>query len=342
MKRKITLAIFSTLLSVMLGSMVISSCTKVGPEGPPGADGADAVETCQTCHNFGEVIVAKMDQVKRSKHASGTNIIRNTAGCSHCHTSKGFREIIATGNQVLVSEPTAINCRTCHQIHEKYTTEDYKLRTDKAVTLILGGKSYNYGSSNLCANCHQARNVSPMPAIGGPDITISNARWSPHYAPQANIFAGVGNGAYEVPGSLAYSNSMHTTIVSKGCVTCHMSTPVGYLAGGHQMNVVYNDKTAYNYSGCTATGCHGNAATLATTMSTNRTEIKGLLTQLETLILQQGLMNANGMFTVPKTLTAKQAGAVHNYKLVYYDSSYGAHNYPYVKALLTNSIASLQ
>jgi hypothetical protein len=76
-------------------------------------------------------------------------------------------------------------------------------------------------------------------------------------------------------------------------------------------------------------------------MNTNRTEIQELLSELETLILDQGLMNPNGMFTVPITLSENQAGAILNYKLVYYDRSYGAHNYSYVKALLTNSIEAL-
>jgi len=174
--------------------------------------------------------------------------------------------------------------------------------------------------------------------VGGGEVNITNARWAPHYATQANIFGGVGKGAFEIAGSMQYVNSSHANAVGKGCVTCHMSTPVGYLAGGHQMNVSYGT-SSYNYSGCTS--CHSNTASLTTLMNTNRDEIKGLLEELQTLILDQNLMNANGMFTVPLTLTANQAGAVLNYKLIYYDRSYGAHNYPYVKALLTNSIEAI-
>jgi hypothetical protein len=338
MKRKITLSIFMSLFFVLLGSMIISGCTKEGPEGPKGIDGADAVETCMTCHNFSETIVAKIGQYKNSVHASGTNINRNGEGCSQCHTSKGFRDFIADGTLAAVHEPTAINCRTCHAIHETYTMEDYKVRTDKPVSLIVSGGQYNFQSSNMCANCHQARTVNPMPVVDGPEVTITNARWSPHYGTQANIFAGTGKGAVEIPGSMPYVNSAHTSMVSSGCVSCHMSRPVGFSAGGHQMNIKYGNN-AYNYNGCS--GCHTNNTTLTASMNANRAEIKKLMNDLETLILDQKLMNANGMFTVPLTMSAKQAGAVLNYKLVYYDSSYGAHNYPYVKALLTNSIEAL-
>jgi hypothetical protein len=341
MKRKFTYALFSTAFFMLLGSMIITSCTKEGPEGPPGLDGmdgADAVETCMTCHNFSETIVAKVGQYKNSTHASGTNIIRNAEGCSQCHTSKGFRDFVDHGTLAAVHEPTAINCRTCHPIHESYTMEDYKVRTNKPVTLLVSGAQYNYQNSNMCSNCHQARPVNPMPVVGGGDVTITNARWSPHYATQANIFGGTGKGAVEIPGSLPYVNSVHTTAVANGCITCHMSRPVGFSAGGHQMNVKYGT-SSYNYNGCAS--CHTNTTTLTATMNTNRTEIKNLMTQLETLILDKKLMNANGMFTVPLTMTSAQAAAVLNYKLVYYDSSYGAHNYPYVKALLTNSIEAL-
>jgi hypothetical protein len=239
MKRKFSLVVFSSIFFLMLGSMVITSCTKEGPQGVAGEDGKDGTETCTSCHNFSEDLLAKMDQHANSAHASGANINRNNEGCSQCHTSMGFRTFIADGSMSTVHNPTAINCRTCHPIHETYTADDYQLRTSSAVNLLLGGASYDHGSSNLCTNCHQARPVNPMPVVGGADLNITNARWGPHYAPQANIFGGAGKGAYEIPGDMPYMNSGHTAAVTDGCTTCHMSSPVGYLAGGHQMNVKY-------------------------------------------------------------------------------------------------------
>lgn len=338
MKRNLTLIVFTAAFSLIMGSVLISGCTKEGPEGPPGLDGQDAVETCMKCHNFAEDIVAKIGQYQNSVHASGANINRNNANCSHCHTSEGFRTFLETGELVHVAEPTAINCRTCHPIHETYTFADYQVRSNAPVDFIHAAGSYDYGNSNLCANCHQARPTSPFPTPGGQDVTITNARFGPHYGPQANIFAG--KGGYEVSGSMSYENSRHTNILGNGCVTCHMSTPVGYQAGGHQMNVGYGNGN-YNYSGCT--GCHTDAGELAFMMNTNREEIKALTNELRDILIEKEFLNPNTLLVnTPIDLTADEAGAIFNYKLIYGDKSYGAHNYKYVKALLVNSIESLQ
>lgn len=339
MKRKFTVLLFSASFFLLLGSMVISSCTKEGPEGPPGMDGEDASTTCMTCHDFSDMIIAKIGQYERSLHASGNNINRSNEGCSQCHTSQGFRTFLADGSLSNVHEPAAINCRTCHPIHETYTTDDYKLRTNDAVTLAVGGATYDHGNSNLCVHCHQSRPINPMPSPGGPEINVTNARIGPHYGPQSNIF--LGKGAFEIPGSLPYENSYHTNILNDGCVTCHMSPPVGYLAGGHQMNVKYGT-ASYNYSGCTTSGCHESAANLTVRMNNNREEISLLTQELKDILISKELLNAsNSLIPTPKTMTSNELGAIINYRFVYYDQSYGAHNFKYVKALLTNTLESL-
>lgn len=339
MKKNLTLFVFSAAFCIILGSVLISGCTKEGPEGPPGMDGADATETCMTCHNFSEDLVAKIGQYYNSAHASGNNISRNNPNCSHCHTSQGFRTFLETGESVAVPEPTAINCRTCHPIHETYTFDDYRVRTDHPVSMILAEGTYDYGNSNLCANCHQGRPVSPFPVPGeSGELTITNARFGPHYGPQANIF--IGKGGYEIAGSMPYQNSVHTNIISDGCITCHMAPPVGYDAGGHQMSIKYGT-SSYNYSGCS--GCHTDAAELTARMNNNREEIYGLTIELRDLLIDHGLLNeGNLLVPTPIDVTHDQAGAILNYKFVYGDKSHGAHNYKYVKALLINSIESLQ
>jgi len=292
------------------------------------------------CHNFSEFIVAKFGQQNNSVHASGTNINRNGQGCSQCHTSQGFRNFIADGTLGAISNPTAIGCKTCHPIHESYTVSDYSLRTTDAVNLTVGGVAYDYGNSNLCANCHQARPVSPYPVVGGDEVTITNARFGPHYGPQANMFAGAG--PYQVPGSMPYLNSTHTSVIADGCITCHMSDPIGYNAGGHQMGMSYNafGSTAYNYSGCNS--CHPNTANLTALMSANREEIQGLTYNLRDKLIEKGLLNAsNELVPTPITVTADEAGAIMNYKFIYGDHSYGAHNYLYTKALLINTLEAL-
>jgi len=345
MKKRFTFLTIATAVIFIMGNMMITSCTKEGPEGKPGLDGIDGkdgAESCSSCHNFTEFLYAVISQYSNSKHASASTTNQNGANCSRCHTSMGFRNFIADGSTGVVNNPTPVNCRTCHQIHETFTLDDYGLRTTAAVDLMVGNAQYNYGSSNLCANCHQARPVAPYPVAGGDPVTITNARYGPHYAPQANMLAG--KGPFPIPGSMPYINSAHTNLVEKGCVTCHMGSAVGVVGGGHQMGVKYTTSagsTAYQYNGCLGSGCHGNAAEVTALITPNREEIAGLMYQLRDKLLEKGLLNAQELVPVPKTMTQMEAAAIMNYKFVYGDASYGAHNYRLTKALLINSLEYL-
>lgn len=345
MKGKFTFLTLATIVVFIFSNMLITSCTKEGPEGKPGLDGIDGkdgAESCSSCHNFAEHLLAKIQQYSNSVHAQGANITRSTEGCSHCHTSMGFRNYLADGSLGAINDPTPINCRTCHPIHESYTLNDYGLRTTNAVDLVVGDGQYNYGSSNLCANCHQARSVTPYPVAGGDDVTITNARYGPHYGPQANMLAG--KGPYQIPGSMPYLNSAHTNLVTGGCVTCHMGPATGTFGGGHQMNVNYttsSGSSAYQYTGCLSSGCHGTTAEVTALINPNRTEIQALLTQLKESLQAKGLLNAAELVPVPLTMTQMEAAAIMNYKFIYGDHSYGAHNYRFTKALLVNTLESL-
>jgi hypothetical protein len=55
------------------------------------------------------------------------------------------------------ANPTHQDCRTCHQIHTTYTGADWALETDAPVVMVTSGATFDGGSGNLCANCHQAR-----------------------------------------------------------------------------------------------------------------------------------------------------------------------------------------
>ncbi len=254
----------------------------------------------------------------------------------------GFRNYIVDGSTAEVNNPTPINCRTCHHIHESYTLDDYALRTTDVIDLIVGDGQYDYGSSNLCANCHQARPVSPYPVAGGDDVTITNARYGPHYGPQANMLAG--KGPFPIPGSMPYINSAHTNLVDGGCVTCHMGPATGIFGGGHQMNIKYttgSGGTAYQYAGCLGSGCHGNAGEVTALVNPNREEISTLLYQLRDRLQDLGLLNQAELVPTPLTMTQMEAASILNYKFVYGDASYGAHNYRFTKALLVNTLEHL-
>jgi hypothetical protein len=330
---------------VVLLGVLVASCTKVGPEGKPGLDGIDGkdgAQTCGECHNMSEFLYSRIRQYENSAHAHGANTNRSDASCAKCHTSMGFRDFVNKLPATAIKNPTPINCRTCHPIHETYTTDDFALRTTDSVTLAVGNAVYNYGTSNLCANCHQARTIDPFPNLAGENIKITNPYYGPHQAPQANMF--MAKGPIQIPGSMPYLNSAHTKMVDKGCVTCHMSPATGILAGGHQMNVGYQDahgSSQYQYTGCYATDCHGTAAEITAMINPNREEIKLLLEQLNKKLMDKGLMNESGATPVPKTATPVEAAALVNYRFVEGDHSHGAHNYRFTKAVLTNSIEAL-
>jgi hypothetical protein len=342
MKRKLTLLIPVIAWCLIASNIMFTGCTKEGPAGPPGADGKDGLDanaTCMECHNFSEFIVAKFGQQNNSVHASGANIDRNGENCAYCHTSQGFRNYITEGSTETITSPTAIGCRTCHPIHESYTADDYSLRTTDAVALTVGDATYDFGNSNLCTNCHQARPVSPYPVFGGEDVEITNMRYGPHYGPQSNMF--VGAGPYEVPGDMEYQNSAHTSVIDDGCITCHMSDPVAYNAGGHQMGMTYASfgSESYNLSGCTE--CHPNTDGLEDLLAANSEEIETLTYELRDKLIEKGLLNASELVPTPITVSPNEAGAILNYKFVYGDHSKGAHNYLYTKALLMNTLESL-
>ncbi|PKP23592.1 MAG: hypothetical protein CVU06_07475 [Bacteroidetes bacterium HGW-Bacteroidetes-22] len=321
-----------------------TSCTKEGPagkDGEAGINGTDGTATCIQCHDNTEELFAKQNQWAASTHATGGNYARSTVGCADCHTSQGFRETVATGQPVAndISNANPINCYTCHEIHKTYTPTDWALTTVAPVTLMLNGASVDFGTGNLCANCHQSRPIDAavMPVVGGPDIilTAANKRYGSHHGPQANIIGGIGTGLYEV--GTGYVNSAHTSL-EKGCVTCHLSEGYGNQGGGHVMNVKYG--TSYVTSGCTEAGCH-DATAVKQEILDYQAEIQTLLDQIKAKLVEAGIANEGDLYTKPGTYSADVVGAFLNHQSVTEDKSLGVHNPRYVKKLLENTLAAL-
>ncbi len=325
---------------------VFISCTKEGPQGPPGKDGEDGINgqdgtaSCIQCHDNSQVWEAKVLQWSASVHATGGNFERNDAECAACHTSQGFLQRMANGTHEAdgkVLNPNPPNCYTCHNIHSTYTPADYSFTYADPLNLWINDQPVDFGKGNLCANCHQPRIPDPLPVVGGGDFTITSPYWGAHHGPQAAILGGTGG--YEV-GS-GYSNSNHTTAVTDGCVVCHMAEAYGDQAGGHtmKMHYEYHGKEKLNTAGCVA--CHPNADGLAALIEITQDDINNLLGNLKGILLDQGLIDSTDR-VIPGTMTADQAGAVMNYNMVREDGSEGIHNHKYAKALLENSIESLQ
>lgn len=322
-------------VAIVLLSLV---CGCKGPAGPAGVDGTAA---CAVCHSDSTAVLARIIQWENSVHATGGNFERNSTSCAPCHTSEGFVEVLATGAETTatdITNPTPISCRTCHNIHMAFTWNDFDLRTTAAVTFKIDGGTFNMGDGNLCANCHQARTVSPMPVVGGDSVAFTTSRYGPHHGPQSNILAG--SGGYEIPGNLSYGNSAHTALVTNGCPTCHMADPYGNQAGGHTMGLEYEyHGSPSDYTeGCNGTSCHDDLSDFD--HNGVQTTIEGLLTQLEAALIAEGILTAGGS-SVGGTWSSIQVGALLNYKFVLEDRSLGVHNSDYSEALLQNALDAL-
>ena len=206
------------------------------------------------------------------------------------------------------------------------------------------GTTYDKGSSNSCAVCHQVREPSPGFASVDP---ITSGYWGSHYGSQANIL--IGEGAWVFPGASYGADAMHNSI-SDGCVTCHMAdVPSSGDAGGHSFKIAYayHGSESVNASGCS---CHGwTKDSEATTAVNNRkAEYEAELDELADLLISLGWLNEDRAHVnttegeVPATADAR--GAVYNYQMLYYDHSGGVHNPKYADAVLqaTRDYATLQ
>ncbi|MBM3419988.1 MAG: hypothetical protein FJY11_02520 [Bacteroidetes bacterium] len=350
------------LLSISaLAVFVIIACE--GPMGPAGKDGVDGVDgingtdgtaKCSACHNNSAVISAKQLQYDNSQHANGEMAAytngRTSGDCQKCHTHQGFMEFLkGTGGNVHqtfldVQQP---NCYTCHQVHKDFAVTDLALTTTAPVTFMNGiGGQYNNtasnSSGNLCANCHQARPASPaIPAVGSGNLTLSTSqtRWGPHYSSVSNIMTNTGG--YHTAGTLPYNASHSHKNLS--CTSCHMATPYGDKAGGHSMALRYESQgTEYVLqAGCIT--CHTESASAFATKNNNsRAAVNSMLDELKTELIRLGIYNSSTGLAIPGTYQADIAGAFWNYKVAVGDGDDAgglyAHNPPYTKALLQNSI----
>jgi len=337
MKNIITL--FVTIIAVFLisGTVLMFIGCSEDNESTTGPGETD-VSSCGACHNISTDILAMKIQYEASVHANGGNFERNSTSCAPCHTSEGFREVLATGFDVtadVINNPTPPNCRTCHNLHTNYDSSDYALASVAPIQLIINGETVDIGNGNLCVNCHQPRKPSPLPSVGGEDITITSSYWGPHHSTQASIFAGAGG--YEISGSVQYESSVHGALIDDGCITCHMADAYGSQAGGHTMNMAYDyhGSSVPNTAGCNSASCHPGLSSFD--YNGAQTEIKSLLDELKNLLVENNIVDDTDHPVVGK-VSVDKAGALMNYLMIINDGSYGVHNPGYTKALLQNSI----
>ena len=339
-----------------------------GTNGTDGTDGVDGTSSCIECHDADASLITPEYQWARSMHNAGTAIARSSnASCSSCHSSQGF--LLSDGNTLgmfeAVNDPTTINCYTCHNIHKDYLPSDLSFTfPDQPEWHVTYGKAVDFDleKGNLCAHCHQSRVREPVVDDLNAMYSGISTHYGPHYSPQANLSGGFG--AYELEGSLSYGDGTHAhTNIENSCVKCHMGFSSAAGSGGHGMGVGHSDLEA----SCTPCHSNGSSATAAydTYYVANFETIDhsvdppvlnttSLYTQLGDLLTEKGVYtkvvdsvgghpedvhyNINGGLEINGTLTA----ALFNHRYLYQDHSHGMHNPGYARALLQNSLESVQ
>ncbi|MHC4121051.1 MAG: cytochrome c3 family protein [Planctomycetota bacterium] len=290
-----------------------------------GTSSVFAQGACTDCHNDTTVITAKKFAMEVTNHGNGTAAAYagGRGSCTACHSGASFSAMVAAGQTPAefrtVTAVTRQDCRTCHQIHVTSTAADWALETTAPVNLYAFGElNYDGGKGNLCANCHQPRRVIDGYVDDANGVTnVTSTHWGPHHGPQSAILLGTG-GAGDVPGV----PSFHYRLVGDTCVSCHVGPDAS-----HSFAAVES----------TCLDCHAEDEDLDGAQAA----IDAKITELHDLLEAKGLYHDG--HPVVGTYPTAEAQALWNYILIAVeDASSGAHNMPYINALLDASIAALQ
>lgn len=297
---------------------------------------------CAGCHD------AQIEEWETSGHALAVGGDAEALGdefgrssCDYCHTSEGF---IRTFDPVYAAydfegEYSHVGCPTCHDPHvgEMGGGNEAQLRTLAPVELSYtfpwepgdaeAPTIEGYGPGQTCAQCHKARrNTSNVQG----QIADGYGHFGPHESPQGDMF--IGAGSYEIPGYTYDGDHAHETLVTDGCVSCHMIFTED--AGGH---VVHNFMPSLE----ACQGCHAglDEAGLA---ALQQPTIDGL----DAVAVEMGYAD---WATLLATLdddnlvwTACEREAVYGAVFVNASGDKGVHNPDYAESLLTNGLDYLQ
>ncbi|MEI7501444.1 MAG: cytochrome c3 family protein [Bacteroidota bacterium] len=172
-------------LMIAVGCLMITSCTKEGPQGPAGTNGVnglngvngtnglngkDATGSCLVCHTVAN-FDAKIAEYHLSKHYLGTTSNRFGKFCAGCHTSEGFLQNLGSGKFIVSNDMPAsnrVNCTTCH----KHSGFDFSGDTVSQILTTTSSVFLNYNKNltatdfgainNLCVTCHQIRGYTSL------------------------------------------------------------------------------------------------------------------------------------------------------------------------------------
>jgi hypothetical protein len=282
--------------------------------------------SCTECHNDTALITGKKAPWETSVHGSGTaaEYAGGRDGCTGCHSGASFSKMIAAGQTPATYEGDAADvthqdCRTCHQIHTSYTGADWALETTDAVALYaFEDATFDGGSGNLCAICHQPRRLMDVAEDG--TVDWNSTHYGPHHGPQSAMLLGIG-GAGEAAGSPA----AHYSMVENTCVSCHLGE---------------NDNHTFEPSVTACQSCHADAENFD--INGTQTEVAGLLEELKAALVAKGMLEEEADEAIVGVYPEADAAALWNYiYIAHEDKSLGVHNPSYTRALLEASLATL-
>jgi len=307
----------------------------------------ESTSLCYDCHFF------QVEEWKTSAHANAAggdlealNDEWGRSSCNYCHSSEGFiwRYDAAYVDEDFPEEITWIGCPTCHDPHlgESGGGNEAQLRTTAAVELSYvfpwepgddeAPRAEGYGPGQTCMQCHKARRNNAN--VQG-QIANGYGHFGPHASPQTDMF--IGAGSYEIPGYTYDGDHPHETLVTDGCVTCHMAFEEAAAGDG----AAPEGHTVHNFmptiDACTQ--CHPGATDFD--INGVQTAVQGKLDQLAGLI--------GGGYADWETLmatldddnvnwTADERAAAYAGVFVYDSGSLGVHNPDYANSLLDNAI----
>jgi hypothetical protein len=192
------------------------------------------------------------------------------------------------------------------------------LTTTDAVTLYaFEDATYDGGSGNLCANCHQPRRLMGVADDG--TVDWNSTHYGPHHGPQSSMLLGIGGEGAEG------SPAAHYSMVQDTCVACHVGE---------------NDNHAFEPSVTACLACHADAEDFD--INGTQTEVAAMLEELKAALVAKGMLDEEADEAIVGVYPAEEATALWNYiYIAHEDKSMGVHNPSYTRALLEASLAAL-